>query len=1169
MSTAVFSFGRFNPPTSGHLMLANRVADVAKKASADAFIFTGQTTDSKRNPLDYNKKTKYMKKAFKKVEVVKNSRSKTLFNALEYLDRKGYENIKLVVGSDRVPEFKKLIPRYMKDYNFKDLEIVSAGERDPDAEGVKGMSASKMRAAVARNDYDSFKLGCPETLTKRDCQQMFNDLKSGMNIKEDTEITEENWFNHDEFEVFCERVVSLQTRKKMARVARKTSKRRARARKRKEKFRKSDDKLKTLANKKAKMLLRGKLIGDKDWSSMSIASREKVDQLLQKKAKAVQKIAKKMYPKVKKQERERLQKLRAPEVEPTNEVKIVDRLVSQLTAKGMDNNKAHAVARSQLQKHGILKKGSEELTDKGKKRNSMTAGERAKDRAAKKDGKSPKDYKYNKKTNIATQKEETMNESDEKPLLKWMETFRSELKKAGSSYAKVDPVDALKLYYRGVNPKQAVATLKKGNKLKESFEFQFSDKETAQEFMREISQKRLGSSTGTKDGKVRTEGPSQAGVGSPTRAHQQMAKIMKKHGGKLLRTDEGPRMKKVFKENPEYDPEMGEMNIGEMSAKAHYAKMKRGGRGKGFVVSTPIDRERYPNRERQGLEGPYKSRKSGKIFYYDKRAGKYYDPDSDMYLQVSDVMESERDLSEWWQKQVNPKSKGWKTGEVKVPFKTYTSGGASKKFKKGDKLFYHAMKLDKYKVVIAATSVSDSGSYFSIHPDRLGLKGFVSATGTLKDHVELDECWDSHVQQGYKMKNGKRVPNCVPKGQVSEATSQTVHVNTNRAGYRKLEAMIASLDGYKESEFEKEGKAVFRFDAKKHDSAERKKVAEFIKKVKGVKFSHSIKEDLQEAPKDDRTQIAKQVKKFVKPYVTGKISVTSGKGKFPYIQVRAVGGEISNKLRKMVITKAMPKASVKNMDDISYGNVTKNYIAVGSGDWAKVMGIEEDMYDTSPVDPKKKMKDVKNPIKGYPYNEDTFKKKAVRDAKAKHDPKIAALKKRIADIQSKLDAKKGAAASVAKSSANLDSLKARHADARKRREEAERKVKASQERLAALRAKLKKEDVDLDNFELEERDYKKEYANFHGKPEQRAKRSKRVLARREMIKSGKAKKGDGKDVDHKDGNANNNSPSNLRMMSVAKNRSRNNNKQHEENGAGDEGTPDLVKKYKKGTPGQE
>jgi len=97
--------------------------------------------------------------------------------------------------------------------------------------------------------------------------------------------------------------------------------------------------------------------------------------------------------------------------------------------------------------------------------------------------------------------------------------------------------------------------------LTESFEFQFADKETAQEFMREISQKRLGSSTGTSDGKVRTEGPVGAGVGSPTRAHQQMAKIMKKHGGKILRTDEGPRMKKVFKEDVEQVDEVSSKTL--------------------------------------------------------------------------------------------------------------------------------------------------------------------------------------------------------------------------------------------------------------------------------------------------------------------------------------------------------------------------------------------------------------------------------------------------------------------------------------------------------------------------------------------------------------------------------------------------------------------------------
>ena len=101
--------------------------------------------------------------------------------------------------------------------------------------------------------------------------------------------------------------------------------------------------------------------------------------------------------------------------------------------------------------------------------------------------------------------------------------------------------------------------------------------------------------------------------------------------------------------------------------------------------------------------------------------------------------------------------------------------------------------------------------------------------------------------------------------ELDEATLHTVHVETDRAGYRKLEAMIASLDGYKESEFEKEGKASFTFDAKKHDDAERKKVTEFIKKVRGVKFSHSIKESTPKEAVEEGFK-ASQIQKLKKEY---------------------------------------------------------------------------------------------------------------------------------------------------------------------------------------------------------------------------------------------------------------------------------------------------------------
>jgi len=255
----------------------------------------------------------------------------------------------------------------------------------------------------------------------------------------------------------------------------------------------------------------------------------------------------------------------------------------------------------------------------------------------------------------------------------------------------------------------------------------------------------------------------------------------------------------------------------EMSAKAHYNKMKAQGKLGGQVV-TPIDRDRFPNREKEGLEGPYRSKKSGQIYYYDRKAGKYYDPQSDMYLQVKDVMES-TELGEWWEKQVNSKSKGWKTSAVKMDFGTYNKKGQRKEFKKGDKLFYLGMKLDKYKLVIAATDPKDEGSYFSIHPARLGLKGFDSATGTLKDHVELDE-----------------------------ATRHTVHVNIEgknaRSVFRKMEKQVAGMfaDSYKSAEYQN-NRGNFAFDAKKHDGAERKKMAELIKKTAGVEFSHAIKED--------------------------------------------------------------------------------------------------------------------------------------------------------------------------------------------------------------------------------------------------------------------------------------------------------------------------------------
>jgi len=437
MSRAIFTYGRFNPPTMGHDVLINKLKSIA---GGDAvFVFASQSNDPKRNPFNYKTKTKYMKKAFRGVTVVDSPKIKNLFDAIELLGKK-HDEIIFVVGGDRVTSFKKSVPASAKRMGIN-VKVVSAGARDPDAEGSKGMSASKMRAAVTRDDYDAFRLGCPESLSKKDCLSMFKELKKSMNIKE---TLEENWFDYGEFEMFCERVVSLSQRRAIGRRMKRLAPKLARIRKRKAKFRKGQDTLEKLARKKAKLTLRQKLLGGKKFQDLSIGARVALDKQLAKRSKAVDKLSKKLLPKVKVAERERLQSLRNPAPQssqneenisecwsthvqrgfkmkggkrvpncvPRNEDKqllrepeILDRLVKQLMDKGMDKNRAYAVATSSLQKRGVLKKGTQQLTDKGEGRNSMTAAERAKDRAAKRSGRRVSDYKYNNRTNIATLKD--------------------------------------------------------------------------------------------------------------------------------------------------------------------------------------------------------------------------------------------------------------------------------------------------------------------------------------------------------------------------------------------------------------------------------------------------------------------------------------------------------------------------------------------------------------------------------------------------------------------------------------------------------------------------------------------------------------------------------------------------------------------------------------------
>ena len=163
---AAFTFGRFNPPTTGHELLINKVKEFA--AGNDYFVFPSHSVDKKKNPLTAAQKVAFMKEMFPSHEgsIILDESIRDAIKALKWLEEKGYTDAVFVVGSDRVPAFQFIKQYNGKDYNMNTVEIRSAGERDPDADDVSGMSASKMRKAAQEGDVATIKSGLPNTVNK-------------------------------------------------------------------------------------------------------------------------------------------------------------------------------------------------------------------------------------------------------------------------------------------------------------------------------------------------------------------------------------------------------------------------------------------------------------------------------------------------------------------------------------------------------------------------------------------------------------------------------------------------------------------------------------------------------------------------------------------------------------------------------------------------------------------------------------------------------------------------------------------------------------------------------------------------------------------------------------------------------------------------------------------
>lgn len=180
----VFAFGRFQPPTTGHELLVNAVKKIAVAQGADHVIFASRSEDKKGNPLPVARKVYYLNRMFPHTNFMAASAEiRTFMEAAKMLSGK-YKNLVMVAGSDRVPEYKKLLDKYNGSvFTFDTIEVVSAGERDPDADSASGMSGTKMREAAKQGDFKSFKKGLPNSLTELDGKRLMNEVRAGMGIE--------------------------------------------------------------------------------------------------------------------------------------------------------------------------------------------------------------------------------------------------------------------------------------------------------------------------------------------------------------------------------------------------------------------------------------------------------------------------------------------------------------------------------------------------------------------------------------------------------------------------------------------------------------------------------------------------------------------------------------------------------------------------------------------------------------------------------------------------------------------------------------------------------------------------------------------------------------------------------------------------------------------------
>ena len=185
--TLTLAFGRFNPPHAGHQQLMDIAAAAAQEEESDYIIVPSRSQDAKKNPLDADTKVSVMRQMFPQhsERIVNDGANRTIFDVLKKAHNDGYTNVRIVAGQDRVKEFDKLSQNYNGQlYQFDNMEVVSSGDRDPDSDGVEGLSSSRMRLAAAEGDFKTFRAGLPEGIPRKSAMGLFDTVRQSMKVKE-------------------------------------------------------------------------------------------------------------------------------------------------------------------------------------------------------------------------------------------------------------------------------------------------------------------------------------------------------------------------------------------------------------------------------------------------------------------------------------------------------------------------------------------------------------------------------------------------------------------------------------------------------------------------------------------------------------------------------------------------------------------------------------------------------------------------------------------------------------------------------------------------------------------------------------------------------------------------------------------------------------------------